>query len=112
MEDLNLEVVKKHLNIEDDFQDDDMYLYALMDVANDVVEKSLDIKLDDLRNTDGKLPSPIVHAELLLIATWYACRESVSSGSMLPTPHAYDMLIDLYKNYDFSCAILKKNNDD
>lgn len=110
MEDLNLEIIKKHLNISDDFAEDDLYLYALIDVANDVVEKSLDIKLDELRNDDGKLPAPIVHAELLLIGTWYAVRESITSGTMLPTPHAYDMLIDLYKNYDFNSAILKNNN--
>lgn len=112
MEDLNLEIIKKHLNISEDFSDDDIYLYALIDVANDVVEKSLDMKLDAFRNSDGKLPAPIVHAELLLIGTWYAVRESVVSGSMMPTPHAYDMLIDLYKNYDFSCAILKNTQND
>lgn len=109
MEDLNLEIVKKHLNISDDFQDDDFYLFALMDVAKDVVERSLDINLDELRNQESMLPAPIVHAMLLLIGTWYACRESVVSGSMAPTPHAYDMLIDLYKNYDWQDAILKNS---
>lgn len=109
-EDLNLEIVKKHLNIEEQFSDDDMYLFALMDVANDVVERSLDIKLDDLRNEDEKLPAPIVHAELLLIGTWYAVRESITQGSMMPTPHAFDMLIDLYKNYDYKDALLKNNS--
>lgn len=107
MEDLNLEVVKKHLNIEEQFSDDDLYLYGLMEVAQNVVEKSIDIKLDKLRDENGKLPAYIVHAMLLLIGTWYATRESVSSGSMMPIPHAYDMLIDLAQNYDYEDAILK-----
>lgn len=110
MEDLNLEIIKKHLNIADDFSDDDLYLYALIDVAKEVVEKSLDVNLDSLRNDDGMLPASIVHAMLLLIGSWYCFRESISASTMLPTPHAYDMLIDLYKNYDFNSAILKNNN--
>lgn len=110
-EDLNLEIVKNHLNISLDFSGDDMYLYALMDVAKEVVELSLDIDLDELRNDDGKLPASVVHAMLLLIGTWYAFRESATTGSMMPVPHAFDMLIDLQKNYDYKDAIYKNTDE-
>ena len=107
IDDLNLEIVKNQLNINQDFSGDDMLLYAYIDVAKEVVEKSLDVELDSLRNEDGMLPASIIHAMLLLIGSWYLCRESISASNMMPIPHAYDMLVDLWRNYDYKDAILK-----
>jgi hypothetical protein len=102
---LNLEIIKNHLNIEQQFDADDMYLYALLDVAQAAVEKYLDIPLEDMENNDGMLPSPILHAILLLIGTFYAQRESVSTASMQPVPNAFELLCDLYRNYSSDLAI-------
>lgn len=104
---LTLEAIKQHCNIDDDFQDDDLYLYALLSVAQAAVEKTLDIKLTELEDEDGELPAPIGQAMLLLIGTFYAVRESISSASMQPVPHTFEYLCDLYKNYDYNDAILK-----
>lgn len=105
---VDLETAKKQLNIENDFQDDDLYIMALIDVAQSAVEKYLDIPLEDMCK-DGVLPSPIKHAILLLIGTWYAIRESVSSASMQPVPNAFEMLCDLYRNYSSDLAIKRDN---
>lgn len=102
---INLEIIKNHLNIEQQFDDDDMYLYALLDVAQAAVEKYLDMPLEDMENEDGMLPSPVVHAMLLLIGTFYAQRESVSSASMQPVPNAFEFLCDMYRNYAADLAI-------
>lgn len=105
---VDLETVKKHLNLEQQFEEDDLYLMALIDVAQAAVEKYLDMPLEDMCK-DGILPSPIKHAILLLIGTFYAQRESISSASMQPVPNAFELLCDLYRNYDYKDAIYKNN---
>ena len=54
-----LEDAKHHLNIDQDFQDDDMYIASLIEVAERVVEKDIDTKLSDLEDEDGDIPSPL-----------------------------------------------------
>lgn len=96
---LQLYQIKKHLNIDEQFHDDDEYLMDLASVAENVVQKHIDRELADLQGDEGDIPSPLYHAMLLLIGTYYASRESVAFVSTQPLPHAYDYLIALYKNY-------------
>ena len=42
MEYLNLDLIKKHLNIDSDFHDDDDYLTLLGDVVEQVTERHID----------------------------------------------------------------------
>ncbi len=92
--------IKKHLNIDESFTADDAYLLDLAKAAEIAVSYHIDRSFADIEDGGGVLPAPIQHAILLLIGTWYACRESVSFGSPRELPHAYDYLISLYKNYD------------
>ena len=103
---IDLQTAKKWLNIEDQFEDDDMLIYGLIDVAQCAVEKYLDKPLEDIVE-EGILPSPIKQAMLYLIGTYYAQRESITSGSMAPVPHTFELLCDLYRNYDYKEAIYK-----
>ena len=97
---LQLYQIKKHLNINDEFHDDDEYLVDLSKVAENVVQKHIDVELAELEDGDGNLPSPLHQAMLLLIGNYYANRESVAFASAQVLPHAYDYLIALYKNYN------------
>lgn len=97
---LQLYQIKKHLNINDEFHDDDEYLVDLAMVAENVVQKHIDVELTDLEDGDGYIPSPLLQAMLLLIGNYYANRESVAFASAQPLPHAYEYLIALYKNYN------------
>lgn len=90
---------KKHLNIDEDFKDDDMYIASLVQVAEEIVAKDIDTKLSDLENEDGDIPNPLKQAMLLLVGNFYANRESVAYASMTKVPYSYQYLIDLYKNY-------------
>ena len=74
---LQLNQIKKHLNIDEDFKNDDEYLLQLAQAAQNVVEVHLDRPLDRLVNEEGNLPSSLIQAMLLLVGTWYANRESV-----------------------------------
>lgn len=99
---LQLYQIKKHLNINEDFHDDDEYLVDLASVTENMVQKHIDRELSDLEDGEGNIPSPLSHAMLLLIGTYYASRESVAFVSTSELPHAYDYIIALYKNYDGS----------
>lgn len=93
--------IKKHLNIDEQFTDDDEYLVGLCEVAQATVETHIDMPLNKLaKKHGGKLPSPVFHAILIMIGNLYASRESVSfSGNAVEIPLNYQYLIDLYRNY-------------
>lgn len=98
---LTIDQIKKHLNIDSYFHDDDQYLTDLGSVAELSVEKHIDYPLSAIaEKNEGELPTPIIQAMLLLIGTLYLNRESVSFGTAVPVPHTYDYLIALYQNYD------------
>lgn len=95
---LDLELIKKHLNIDSEFTEDDDYLLMLKDVAVSVIERHIDHDLSDL-SVDGELPKPIQQAALLYIGNMYASRESIAFTSATEIPFAYDYLLSLYKDY-------------
>jgi hypothetical protein len=96
---LQLYQIKKHLNIDDDFKDDDEYLMDLGYAAELSVQKSIDKNLSELEDGDGMIPSPLIRAALFLVGTWYADRESVTHASATPLPHAYEFLANMYRDY-------------
>ena len=97
---IELNRIKKHLNIDSYYTDDDDYLTYLEGVAETVVEKHIDNKLSELLDTNGDLPTPLVHAMLLFIGNLYQSRESVAfNSSPIEIPLSYSYLLDLYKNY-------------
>lgn len=98
---LNLQQIKKHLNIDSTFTDDDSYITSLGDVAEAIVSKHVQYDLAELAdNNGGSLPAPIVHAMLLFIGNLYMNRESVSVAKLNNIPFSYEYLIGLYKNYN------------
>lgn len=100
---LTLATIKKHLNIDANFTDDDTYLTSLGDVAEQIVSKHVQYNLAELaEDNGGSLPAPIVHACLLMIGNFYMNRESVAAVSMSKIPMSYEYLLGLYKNYSNS----------
>lgn len=98
MYNISLNLIKKHLNIDTEFTEDDDYLTMLSDVAVSTVQRHIDHNLNDLL-VDGELPTPILQATLLFIGNMYANRESISFASAQEIPFAYDYLLSLYKDY-------------
>lgn len=97
---LTLADIKKHLNIDSSFTDDDAYLEALSLVAEDVVAKYLDCELTNLL-VNGSLPSALKHAMLLFIGNMYKNRESTTNLSVNVIPHSFDLICDLYRNFKY-----------
>ena len=90
--------VKKHLNIDVTFTDDDTYISDLISVAEDAISKHLDIALNDLVE-GGTLPPSIIHSILLMVGNLYANREPVSYTSVAKVPFTLEYLLGLYKHY-------------
>ena len=97
---LTLNELKKHLNIDSYFTDDDSYIASLGAAAEDTVSKYINRNLDDLLDENDNLPAGIKHAILLWVGSMYAVRESVSSSNLQKVPNSFELLCDLYRKYD------------
>jgi hypothetical protein len=96
--------LKKHLNIETEFTDDDAYLLELISVAemavynycNGGVAEASSIVIDDVAYT--ALPKDIKHAIILLCSHLYLNRSSVSFAQGFEVPLAFKFLLNPYRN--------------
>lgn len=101
---LELDKIKKHLNIDLYFTDDDDYIMYLADVAEMVVEKHTDSDLTEIaEGNGGTLPPPLLHAMLLFIGDMYKTRETNVQGSVTNLPLSFEYILSLYKNYKSKC---------
>lgn len=97
---IQLDLAKKHLNIEDDFIEDDEYILSLIDVAESAVRVHINEDFASIAEKNGGcLPSPILQAALLMIGNLYQNREAVGTKTQ-ELPFNYRYLIDLYRNYN------------
>lgn len=97
---IQLDEIKKHLNIDADFHDDDQYLMYLGQVAEDIVQKHIDRTFDDIIENDGVVPTPLHHSVLLLIGNLYDNRESVSYTSAVEVPNTLTYILSMYRDYN------------
>lgn len=109
-----IDEIKKHLNIDMEFTDDDEYILSLEGVSEAIVAEHIRQSLSDIaESNEGQLPAPIKHAILLLTGTYYANRESVTFASAHELPTSYEYLLSPYIKYGASqsttcnCATLK-----
>lgn len=92
--------LKAQANIDSDFTEDDEYIGWLIEVAEATVQQHLCVALEDLEDSQGKLPPPVKHAAMLYAAELYANREVNAYGvNPITVPFGYQYLIDLYRNY-------------
>jgi uncharacterized phage protein (predicted DNA packaging) len=95
---VTLEEIKKQINIDPYFKDDDNYLIQLEGVAEVVLSKHIDAHLSHFTQ-HGQLDPPLKHAILLFVATQYRNRESVASFNHYELPMSYNYLLQLYQCY-------------
>lgn len=95
-----LELAKKHLNLDEDYTEDDEYILGLCGAAKGAVEKALNASLDRLAEENGgEVPMAIIQAILLMVGNLYQNREITGSKSMA-LPYNFEYLINLYRHYD------------
>lgn len=97
---VDLQQVKKHLNVEESFIEDDEYIDELIEAAETVVEKDICVKLSTLaEENEGKLPAPLRQCIRLMVGQFYANREPVAFAQSAEVPLSYSHLVSLYRNY-------------
>lgn len=96
---IDLDLIKRQLNLDLSYDEEDEYLLILADVAVRAIENHIDCPIDEFVY-DGQLDPPLQHAALLLIGNFYQNRESVTYGAVLQVPHGYEYLLHPY--IDFS----------
>lgn len=92
---VTLNLVKKHLNIDDSFTEDDNYITSLIKVAEDAVAKNENIALKDMIE-GGELPPSVIHSILLLVGNLYNNREATSYSVVSEVPYTYKYLISVH----------------
>lgn len=95
---ITLNQAKKHLQVDEEYKEDDAYILYLIQVAEDAVSQTLDMPLASLI-VDGYLPKSVIHSILLLIGNLYANREPVSFTTAAKVPYTLQYLLGLYKHY-------------
>ena len=97
---IQLDLAKKHLNIEEDFTEDDEYILRLIEVAESAVRVHINEDFASIAEKNGGcLPPPILQAALLMIGNMYQNREPIGTKNQA-LPFNYQYLIDLYRNYN------------
>ena len=99
---VDLYIIKKHINVDSDYIDDDEYIEQLIFAAELAVQNHIQTKLDDLEDEEGEIPYTIKQAIIMLVAQWYANREPVSFVYAHTIPFSIDYLLQPYKNYDMT----------
>lgn len=95
-----LELAKKHLNLDEEYTEDDEYILGLVAAAKGAVEMALNASLDRLAEENGgEVPMAIIQAILLMVGNWYQNRE-ITGSKVAALPYNFEYLINLYRHYD------------
>lgn len=93
---VTLEELKQHLNV--DFDMDDVYIAGLIEPVQLLIEAYLNNPLDAYVK-DDKIDRRIWHAIRILIANYYANRESVAFATPQVIPGHVELLLQPLKKY-------------
>lgn len=97
---ITLEETKRHLNILDDFfNEDDDYIRELIRVCEDAVAKRINKDLAHCIDHTGALEPSVKHSILLLVGTYYNQREATSPSAIKEVPYTLEYLANLNKRY-------------
>ena len=97
---ITLQEIRKQLNLDDFYTEDNDYLIELIKVSEDVVEKRIGKKLCECINpSTGELEPSVKHSILVLVSTYYNQREATSPTTITEVPLTFNFLSDLNKKY-------------
>lgn len=97
---IDLALAKQHLNVDEAYTGDDLYIESLIEVAEQKVAQELCMSLEELVTLGGgKLPAPLRHAMLLSLGSYYMNREETTTIQTKPLEQGVTHLVALYRNY-------------
>lgn len=91
---LTLDYIKQQLRI--DWSEEDTLLDEYGKAAEDTLLNLLNRSYQDLLESYGEVPAPLVQAALLLVGQSYQHREPSSAQNMSSVPYTFDLLIKPY----------------
>lgn len=91
--------LKHHLQIDQDWDEDNSYLLHLIDASENIVAKAINKPLYACVTQEGILPPSITHSILLVAGSLFENRESVAPVQMHKVPHSLDWLLGLDRHY-------------
>ena len=97
-------LLKKQLNVDESFIDDDEYIKALCLAAESAVENHIARPLSEITDTNGNLPPSVNHAIMMMVAHWYANRESIAFAQSHKVELGFEYLLQPYKSYKFNTS--------
>ena len=92
---LTLQRIKAQCRIEQDFTEEDELLEMYGESAEEAVLELLNRSYEDLYEVYGRIPAPVVHASLLLVAKSYKDRESDMTQQVYANP-TFSLLLKPY----------------
>lgn len=102
---VTVEEIKRHLYV--DFEADDIILADYIDASQEIIEKYLNVKLDDLV-VDERLPYPILQAIKIMTGNLYNNRESVAFNAVpYKVPFSFEYLLQPYKSYKRESEVIE-----
>lgn len=93
---LTLERIKQQCRIEQDFIEEDELLEMYGESAEETTLNALGRTYEDIVESYGKIPMPIIHASLMLVDLSYQNRSPISSQNMYQVPYTFDLLLKPY----------------
>ena len=92
---LTLPKIKAQLRIEADFHDEDEWLEDAGETAEEAILELLNRSYTDLYEVYGRIPAPITHASLMLVASAYKDREKELVQQVYSNP-TFSLLLKPY----------------
>ena len=96
---LTIDELKKQMNIDPDFNDDDEYLEMVGTAAEDITAALLDCPLDILIAQNGDLPATVRHAMRIFSDYYYSVFRG-STSEEIGLPEAALQMLKLYRNFN------------
>lgn len=94
MDFLSINFIKNHSRIDADCEDEVLALYG--NAAEATLLNYLDRSYDEIIDTYGEMPAPLVQAALMLVDVSYQYRSPVSPNNLNIVPYTFDILIKPY----------------
>lgn len=91
---LDLEYIKAHSRICCDCEDGLLELYG--DAAEETLLNYVGMSYDDVVEQYGGVPTPLMHAALMLVDVSYQYRSPLSPTNVSVVPYTFDILVKPY----------------
>lgn len=101
---LTLEKIKEQLRIDQNFTLEDNILTMYGESAEESVLDIIRRSHEEVLEKYGKVPTPLVHASLMLVDISYKERGPVSSQNLYQVPYAVDFKLKPYMKLSGECG--------